>query len=103
MNDIYNADETALYYQCLPQGTYILKTENNARGSKGSKKRVTVLLCTNANGTDKFNPMLIGNAENPRCFKNIQKDNLPVIYRSNKNAWMTAKLFEEFLELWIIM
>ena len=24
---------------------------------------------------------------------------MPVIYRSNKNAWMNAKLFEEFLEL----
>ncbi|CAL4101448.1 unnamed protein product, partial [Meganyctiphanes norvegica] len=32
----------------------------------------------------------------PRCFKNINLDNLPVLYYQQKSAWMTAELFTEY-------
>jgi hypothetical protein len=31
-----------------------------------------------------------GKAAKPRCFKNLKINNLPVILRNNKKAWMTA-------------
>ena len=41
--------------------------------------------------------LLIHIAENPRAFKNCSKDNLPVIYKSNKKAWITGSLFSHWL------
>ena len=39
--------------------------------------------------------LVIGKYNNPRCFKNIKS--LPVIYESNKKAWMTSKIFVAWL------
>jgi hypothetical protein len=35
-------------------------------------------------------PVVIGTAVRPRCFKNLKTNNLPMIWRNNKKAWMTA-------------
>jgi hypothetical protein len=35
-------------------------------------------------------PLVIGKATKHSCFKNLKINNLPVIWRNNKNAWMTA-------------
>jgi hypothetical protein len=55
----------------------------HARGCKLAKERLTVMFCCSASG-EKLKPMLIGKAKKPRCFKNINVTNLPVIWRSNK-------------------
>ncbi|XP_042898966.1 tigger transposable element-derived protein 6-like [Parasteatoda tepidariorum] len=57
--------------------------------------RLTVLLCANADGSQKLTSLVIGRAEKPRCFKNIKS--FPTDYDSNKNAWMTQALFKNFL------
>lgn len=67
--DVYNADETALFYQMLPDKTHSMKGESCA-GGKHSKVRVTVLLCTNMNGSDRRMPFVIGKSKKPRCFRN---------------------------------
>ncbi|XP_033121800.1 tigger transposable element-derived protein 4-like [Anneissia japonica] len=41
--------------------------------------------------------MVINRAENPRCFKNIKKDRLPVVWKVNRKAWMTGALFDDYL------
>jgi hypothetical protein len=46
-------------------------------------------------GTEKLDLFVIGKSAKPRCFKNVKS--LPVIYKSNKKAWMTSKLFEEYM------
>ena len=46
----------------------------------------------------KLKPVLIGSAANPRCFKNVNKNNLPFFYHSNKNAWMTNIIFSDWLD-----
>jgi hypothetical protein len=40
-----------------------------------------------------------GKAAKPRCFKNLTINNLPVIWRNNKKAWMTAATMEEWLNM----
>lgn len=92
--DIFNADETALFYKCLPDKTFEFR-ESDCRGGKKSKDRVTILLCTNMNGTEKLPILLIGKSAKPRCLKNIKS--LPVEYKHNKKAWMTTSLFQEWL------
>lgn len=54
-----------------------------------------MLLCANCDGSEKLPPLVIGKFENPRCFKNLRKK--PCVYKNNKKAWMTSKLFEEWV------
>ncbi|XP_064461997.1 tigger transposable element-derived protein 6-like [Ornithodoros turicata] len=90
--DVYNADETALFYQMLPAKTHALKGDK-CSGGKNSKLRITVLLCTNMDGSDRRLPFVIGKYQKPRCFGHY----VPVRYRHNKKAWMTRDLFAEWL------
>ena len=95
MTDIYNVDETALFYELLPGRTYTITEKGNSFGSKQPKSRITVLLCCNLDGTDKVELLCIGKYNKPRCFKNLKE--LPIKYTSNKNAWMTRVIFNDFL------
>jgi hypothetical protein len=67
-------------------------------GRKKSKECLSVALCTNADGSHKLPPLVIGKYANPRCFKNINISNLPITYRSNAKAWMLTTLFQEWLQ-----
>ncbi|GFW93003.1 tigger transposable element-derived protein 1 [Trichonephila clavipes] len=49
-DQVFNADETGLYWKKLPNRTYIAKDEKTASGHKASNDRVTLLLCSNASG-----------------------------------------------------
>lgn len=92
-HQIYNADETGLYWRLLPDKTYVSLAEKTASGMKISKQRITFLGCTNASGLHKIKPLVIGKAKNPRCFKNF---NNPLVYRNSKNAWMTCTIFRNW-------
>lgn len=95
--DLFNADETALFYQMLPQKTLALKGER-CQGGKQSKVRVTVLLCANMDGTEKVPALVVGKSASPRCFKGKRK--LQVSYVSNRKAWMTRDVFAQWLREW---
>jgi hypothetical protein len=58
---------------------------------------MSILFCANMDDSDKCNPLIIWKSETPRVLKNVNKDNLPVIWRSNANAWMTAEIFKAWL------
>ena len=92
--DIYNCDETGLYYRALPDGTYTRRGEK-VSGGKKSKNRLTILLCCNSEGSHLLPPLVIGTSKNPRCFKNVQ--HLPLPYEANPSAWMTSELFCKWL------
>lgn len=93
-DDIFNADETAFFYQMLPDKTMHFKG-NSCKGGKQSKVRISVLLCCNATGTKKLKPLVIGKYKKPRCMRNVVS--LPCHYRANSRAWMTRELFSEWL------
>jgi hypothetical protein len=81
---IYNADETALYWCCVPRKTLTTADEGAPTGFKDAKDRVTVLACANAAGTHKLNLAVIGKSQHLRCFKGVSK--LPVHYYANKKS-----------------
>lgn len=95
LKDIFNADETGLYYRSLPRTSLVHKNDDK-KGIKTAKERMTVLLACSATG-EKLKPLLIGKSENPRCFKNVHKSSLGVEYAWNRKSWMTAALFTSWL------
>ena len=94
--DIYNADESALFYECLPNRTMAFKSDN-CSGGKKSKVRITLLFCCNMSGSDKRRLLMIGRSAKPRCFKHVNICRLPVEYVANKRAWMTADIWNRWL------
>ena len=96
LDQLYNCDETGLLYKMLPSKTLASKSEREASTIKKPKERVTLMTCSNATGMHKLPLVVIGKAENPRCFKNINKKALPVHYYSQKNAWMDTRIFLEW-------
>jgi hypothetical protein len=94
--DIYNFDETALFWKASPDKGLGFICTGSHHGVKQGKSRITILLGANMDGSDKPLPFVIGKFKNPRAFKNIRQ--LPVTYKSNCKAWMTATLFIEFMQ-----
>ena len=96
--NIYNADETAIYFRALPASTYVeAEKKRTQRGFKTAKDRVTLLVTCNMNG-DKEKLLLVGKFRSPRCFNNVSS--LPILYNFSKNAWMTRSIFEDWLKSW---
>ncbi|GLV40245.1 hypothetical protein CBL_07159 [Carabus blaptoides fortunei] len=95
---VFNVDETGLYWKRMPDRMYISKPEKSAPGYKVSKKRLNLLLGANAAGDFKLKPLLIYLSENPRPLKELKKNQLSVIWRSNKKAWVTKATFEDWFK-----
>ena len=100
-NNIFNMDETALFYRTIPNRTYLVSSDVDKRqAGKGSKQmrckdRLTVVLCVNATGTCKLDPVVIGCSKKPRCFR----DNPPSIpYFHQANAWNDRALYARWWE-----
>ncbi|CAF3938391.1 unnamed protein product [Rotaria magnacalcarata] len=93
-NDVFNADETGFFYRATPDRSLVLSNEE-CKGGKKSKERLTVLLCSNLTGTEKLKPVVIGRSQRPRCFKNITTSKLPVTWLSNRTARMTSQAADQ--------
>lgn len=93
-DDVYNMDETGIFFRMTPDKTLTFKGDP-CHGGKKSKERITVAVCSNMVGSDKMELLVIGKFQNPRCFKNSKS--LPVQYLANRKAWMTSDIFENWL------
>ena len=95
-DDIYNMEETALFWKMSPDGTLV--SESHASG-KVEKARITVNLACNFTGTHKLPLWIVGKAQIPRCFdrSGVQVENFSMVWRHNGKAWMTSGMFEEYL------
>uniref|UniRef100_S4RIC1 HTH psq-type domain-containing protein n=1 Tax=Petromyzon marinus TaxID=7757 RepID=S4RIC1_PETMA len=79
---IFNVDETGTDAKTMA-------------GFKAFKDRLTLLLGGNV-AVYKLKPFMIYHSTNARALARISKNMLPVHYRHNKKAWMTAVLFEDW-------
>ncbi|GFV44780.1 tigger transposable element-derived protein 1 [Trichonephila clavipes] len=95
-DQVFNADETGLYWKKLPNSTYIAKNEKTASRHKASKDGVTLLLCNNASGDQMLKPLLINKSRRPRALKGKDLKQLPVHWMANPKAWMTTAIFTEW-------
>ncbi|GFX44765.1 tigger transposable element-derived protein 1 [Trichonephila clavipes] len=102
-DQVFNADETGLYWKRLPNRTYIAKDEKTASGHKESKDRVTLLLCSNASGDRMLKPLLINKSLRPRAIKDLTVDGVVGLKCDNdgeeKSTPLTGKLIQKGLQL----
>lgn len=97
-DDIFNADETGLYFRAYPDRGHCLKNDTLS-GGKAAKDRITVLLCANMTGTEKLPILVIGKSKQPRSFPK-DRSKLPIEYDHSYNAWMTSDIFRRWLLRW---
>lgn len=94
LDQLYNCDETGLNFKMMPSTTLAARDDSSVIGMKKNKERLTVMICANAAGTHRLPLMVIGKSCKPRPLKDIRQDRLPVFYKHQKSAWMSASLFE---------
>ncbi|KAG0144912.1 hypothetical protein CROQUDRAFT_46587 [Cronartium quercuum f. sp. fusiforme G11] len=92
-HNIYNADESGLCY-CMPPNK-VLATEQKA-GVKGDKSQITYLLCANADGTHKLNPLVIGSSAKPKIFRGKPAHYYGFQYTSKKKK----KCLDDWKDIW---
>ena len=98
-NDIYNGDETALFYKSLPHRTYCFDSDKPA-GSAKRKDRLTLLIITNMDGSDHRKLSVIGKSKTPRCLQKkykMQVKDMSVDWYASKNAWMTGEIHHQIM------
>ena len=93
LSQIFNADETGLWWKLMPSRTFVRGGETHAKNFKQPKDRVTLMGCANAAGTCKLPLVFIHKYLRPRCFKNMSLNDLPVNYFKPKKNWMGTTIF----------
>lgn len=92
--NVFNIKETGLLYRMLPTNTFAFKGETCSIGQL-CKDRITLVVGTNMDGSEKLPLLVIGKNKTPHCFKGIKS--LPVCYEANRMAWMTSDVFERWM------
>ncbi|XP_059800174.1 tigger transposable element-derived protein 1-like isoform X2 [Hypanus sabinus] len=93
---VFNADETGLFWKRMPKRTYISKDEMTVSGFKAAQDRLTLLMCSNAEGDCKMKPLVVYHSLNPPALQGLSKNMLPVHWAANKKAWVTGQIFEDW-------
>ncbi|XP_074947037.1 tigger transposable element-derived protein 4 [Phalacrocorax aristotelis] len=92
--NVFYIQESGLLYQMLPHNTFAFKGETCSVG-KLSEERITVVVGTNMDGSEKLPLLVIGKTKIPHCFKDLES--LPVDYEANDMAWVTSEVFEQWM------
>lgn len=99
IENIFNVDETSLFYKLLPRRTYLASSggRKTTRGSKDMeiKDRLSAYMCTNATGSAKVPLAIIGTSKSPCCFRRKPP---PVKYFQQVNAWSDGVTFQQWWE-----
>ncbi|XP_048867189.1 tigger transposable element-derived protein 1-like isoform X1 [Brienomyrus brachyistius] len=98
---IFNVDEMGLFWKRMPSCTFISQNERNVPGHKASKDKLTLLLGGNCAGEVKLKPLLVYHSENPPALIGMVKSSLPVIWRSNRRAWVTREIFADYVQTYL--
>lgn len=98
LQDIFNMDETGLFYCFTPDCTI---ASQQIKGAKKYKIRLTVAMMCNADGSEKPMVFFLGHADKPRCFWKKSGEELGFFYRSNKKTWIPGLLFQVSFSIWL--
>ena len=106
LENIYNADESGIYWKILLNYTSVL-TENLDAGLEENKDRFTALFCANATGSHRIPLLIIDDSAKPRDLKHLIDKNaklhdinylpkLDVMYSAQKNGWINCEIFKNW-------
>ena len=98
-SDIYNGDETALFYKSLPHRTYC-HADDKPSGSAKCKDRLTLLIITNMDGSHHRKLSVIGKTKTPHCLQKkykMQVKDMAVDWYASKNTWMTGHIYHRIM------
>ena len=96
--NVFNMDETGLFFRALPNRSYVLSDVDSRQYRRGSKSltakdRVTLVMCVNATGTCKIDPLMIGSSKEPRCFR---IGRCPIPYKHQSKAWLDRNVYRHW-------
>jgi hypothetical protein len=91
LDQIYNVDESGLYWKGLPTRTLEFQKEKCAPNHKSSKAHLTVICCGNACGNHKMKPVVIGKARKPQLQKGTEENCFSIHYYTQKGAWIVGR------------
>ena len=94
--NVYNMDESGLFWRRGPSKGLSTKA---IPGPKVDKTRITITLCTNADGTDRLPLHYIGKSKTPRDFTKHEVCQNKWLWTSNKTAWMSGALMYDWLQM----
>jgi hypothetical protein len=82
-DDVFSLDETEIYWQ--------INSNKNTKEDNGKqiKDRITILFCSNMNGTEKLPLLVIGRTDKLETF---EQENVLITYTSNEKAWMNGNI-----------
>ncbi|UYV83478.1 hypothetical protein LAZ67_23001151 [Cordylochernes scorpioides] len=86
-DQVFNADESGLFWKKMPERTYVSKFYKSASGHKAANDHITIIFCNNASGDYIMKPLVINTSKMPCAFKGVNINNLAVYWRANKKAW----------------
>ncbi|XP_049276770.1 tigger transposable element-derived protein 1-like [Anopheles funestus] len=95
---IFNVDETALFWKKMPSRSFVTKEMDSMPGYKAAKDRITLMIGGNLAGDLKLKPLVVYRAQKPRAFKNIDMKSLPVTWKHNSKGWVTRTIFTEWFK-----
>ncbi|KAG6953249.1 hypothetical protein JG688_00012919 [Phytophthora aleatoria] len=83
--DVFNLDETGLFYQMAPRQLQPGETKR--------PKLLSIALCCNMDGSEKLEPVVIHSEQN-----GLNDTQIPARLYSNDQAWMTGSNFSDWLQ-----
>lgn len=87
-------DETSLYWRRMPNGGLI---SEGRPGQKRDKTRITIVVASNATGSDRLPLWIIGTAKTPHALRGVNMSSIGCKWRYNKKAWMRHEIMEQWL------
>lgn len=90
--NIFVMEELGMLYKLPP--SHQLLEENALRG----KKRFVAVLATNADGSEKLQPLFVSHHEHPKCFRKKTAEQHGLQYFWNQKAWMSGVIFSRWIQ-----
>lgn len=90
-DQVFNAEQTGLFWKKMPSRIFIAKSEKTASGFKAAKDRITytplriTLLYSNASGAKMLKPLIINKALHSRALKDINLAEYLVHFMAKKS------------------
>ena len=104
LKNIYNMDESGLFYRMGPSRSYLLASENRSEirvtELQRHKHRLSLVFCVNADASHSFPISFIGKSKNPICLRGTEFSHLKKNYWSQDNGWMDTKGFIHWIQKW---